>query len=386
MRGLSPAAFAVIAALGLGLGCGAPAAPPDEATLRANMRAAGVPGLQAAVIVNDEVAWHGAYGLADLEAGVEVDARSLFIVASLSKTVITVTTLRLWSEGRLQLDDPIDGLLGFPVRHPDHPEVPITVRHLLTHSSGIVDDFVSLGRLTTDGDSEVGLEEFARGYVTPGNSLFSASHFGAAPGAAYSYSNAGFGVLGAILEAVTGESVPALTQRLVFDPAGMSRSKWRLADVDPAHLATPYAGTWEGGFTALPHTGAAYYPATTLKSTATELADYLLAVMRDRRDGQARLLPREAAALLGTPQIPDLDPNQGLGWYYESYAGRRYLGHTGSTTGSSAFLMLDEGDGVGLVLLTNSDAFVRARLGAPEGRDALIELLNQLDAWARDQL
>ncbi len=346
----------------------------DDA-IRTSVREAGFGGLAVARVEPGRVTWSNTYGFADFDEARPVDAHTPFLVASLSKTVMALLAMQLSEEGVLDLDAPIDAALGFEARHPEHPDTPITARMLLTHTSGLVDDFITLGAATTEGDPTTSLAAFAAAY------LADPEHFGATPGTRHDYCNAGFGILGAVIEGATGMSVPALTRARILEPLEMADSGWRLADVDVARVAIPYGGDRHDGLFPQDHEGFAFYPATSFRTSIDDLSRYLATVMNEgRAPNGAAVLDSEATARLLSPQVQDVDADQCLGWYYASFEGGRFLGHSGSANGSSALLFFDPERGVGAALMANSDAFIRARFGDREDRDRLYAIAARIMA------
>src|SRR5690606_7904897 len=120
---------------------GPDAGPPADldGLIEHHMRAGGIPGAAAAIASERENAWVGTYGYADMESGRRVDEHTLFIMASISKTVAAARAMQLVEAGLLDLDEPVETYLGHPVRHPGYADIPITTRMLLTHTSGLED-------------------------------------------------------------------------------------------------------------------------------------------------------------------------------------------------------------------------------------------------------
>ncbi len=336
----------------------------DEA-MRAEVRAGGFPGLVAARVEDGRVVWTGTYGFADYAARRPVEADTPFHVASLSKTVTALLAMQLAEDGVLDLDAPIDDALGYTVTH--RPDA-ITARMLLTHSSGIIDDFITLGAATGEGDPTTTLAAFASSY------LADPEHFEGAPGERRAYSNAGFGILGAVLEGAANTSLPELSATRIFTPLAMNDSAWRLADLDVERIAVPYGGDVDEGLFPQPHEAFDFYPASSWRTSIDDLSRYLAAIM----DGGAEVLAAEATSRLLSVQAPEVDPDQCIGWYYEKIEGVRYLGHTGSASGASAMLFMDPERAVGVALVTNSDAFIRGRFGDTENRDRLYRMASRV--------
>ncbi len=164
-----------------------------------------------------------------------VDAATLFRIASISKLVTTIGALRLVDEGKLSLDADIAGYFGYRVRNPHFPDVPVTLRMLLTHTSSLRDDAGYYW------DAGMRLEDF----LTPGGALHGKGAMWsseAKPGARFTYANLGWGVLGTLMEKASGERFDLLMRRLVLDPLGM-QGGFDAAGLAPerlANLATLY--------------------------------------------------------------------------------------------------------------------------------------------------
>jgi CubicO group peptidase (beta-lactamase class C family) len=360
----SPSVTPSARALGLSLlltACGAEEVEPLppfahlEAPIREQMKGGGIVGLAAARIEQGETKWIGTFGFADWNARRPVEADTPFLAASISKTLVGTLLLQLEERAQLQLDAPIDETFGGPV--PDTSRA-ITPEMLATHTSGLQDDWLSLGQVTVKGDHPGTLAEFARGYWAPG-------HFAAAPGARRDYCNAGFGVLGAVIEDLTQETLPALTEALIFEPLGLKDSGWHLRDVDVEKVAVPYSGTPLEGLVAEDHEGYGFYPATSLRISVRDLATFLGAVM------ERELYLDAAAERVVAIANPEVDEDQAFVWYWRELGEHRYLGHTGSAVGASGLMFFDPETRVGAVVLSNSDAFLVSRFGKREGSAAL---------------
>lgn len=147
-------------------------------------------------------------GLADKASGRRVEANDPVRIASISKLVMALAALRLVDEGKVDLDADVSTYLGWQLRHPEYPEVPVTLAQLLSHRSGLRDH---------------------AGYVIPlGESLqeklaaTAVWYPGAPPGEApFRYANLGSPVVATVLEAASGERYDRLVERTVFAPLGI---------------------------------------------------------------------------------------------------------------------------------------------------------------------
>ena len=354
-------------------------APADfDGFVEWQMRAGGIPGAALAIVTPEGVTRIAGYGFADIEADRAVDEHTLFIMASISKTFAVVRAMQLVEQGDLDLDAPIGDYLGYTVQHPEHPRSPITTRALLTHSSGLEDNFSSLLEVTGSGDPTMTLDQFTRAYALEGGSLYADDHWGRTPGTRRSYCNAGFGLVGAVLEAAGGRDLPTQSEESLFGPLALDGAGWFLADVDPTRLAVPYAYNGRS-FGPLPHGGFAYYPASSLRISAAGLARFARFILRGGELDGVRALSERGTEQMLEAQIPDLDPGQAIGFSERRVAGVTFIGHGGSTSGGSTQLLLARDNTFALLLITNSDAYLRARvIRANEGRDAIDAILERM--------
>ncbi len=304
-----------------------------------------------------------------------VDEHTLFNVASISKTFTCALVLSLVEEGLLDLDAPLSEVLpDVPIAHPAHPAAPITTRMLLSHTSGLVDDFLFLGDYTTNGtaDPTIDLEQFTRDYVAV------ETHWGPEPGTRREYCNAGYGLLGLVIEAVSGRDLRALSDERLFDPMALDGAGWFYSDVDVDRVAIPYARSGRG-YAALDHHQYAFYPATSLMISVAGLERWLrMHVELGTLEG-TRHFEESSIAETRRAQFPELDEDQFLTWSAESTRGERFIGHSGSSYGTSAQARYRPENGRILIVLSNSDAYIRARAGITEGSTAIRAILDRLD-------
>lgn len=180
-----------------------------------------------------------AAGMADREAGRPMFEDAIFRLASVTKPMVSAAAMKLIEDGRLRLDDPVTRFLpDFRPVLPDQTRPAITVRQLLTHTSGLSYRFFeSPGSAyhtlnVSDGMDQPGLS------LSENLQRLGQAPLAFAPGTKWGYS-LGLDVLGGILEAASGERVPALIQRLVTGPLGLKDTGFAVAD--PARLAVAYA-------------------------------------------------------------------------------------------------------------------------------------------------
>mgnify|MGYP002620284821 CR=1 FL=1 len=213
-------------------------------------------GMSVVTRCGHEVSLEAHVGLRDIERKLPVNSETVFRMASISKAVVALCVAKLVESGTLTYDAPLSAYLDSPPVHPGHPNVPLTVQHLLTHTSGIRDgdgygDFLSASYASIPAVpalSEV-LSEDGTFYTT---NMWGTS----APGEWFQYANLNFGVLATVMEAATGMRFDLLMDELIFAPFGLDAG-YRVQQLDDINdvavlyrqvngVWTPQADQYEG--------------------------------------------------------------------------------------------------------------------------------------------
>jgi CubicO group peptidase (beta-lactamase class C family) len=201
-----------------------------EQVFREHWKEQHMPGFVYGVVLDGELVYAGSFGLANLEEHIPASTKSLFRIASMSKSFTALAILQLRDEGRLGLDDPVSQYLpemkALTYLTTDAPE--ITIRHLLTHSAGFPEDNPWGDRQLADSDEEF-RELIARGVS-----------FSNVPGVEFEYSNLGFALLGQIVQVVSGVRFSDYTTEHILEPLGMNSTVWEYENATTAELALGY--------------------------------------------------------------------------------------------------------------------------------------------------
>jgi CubicO group peptidase (beta-lactamase class C family) len=324
-------------------------------TIQDLMHAGRLPGLSAAVVRDGDVVWSHTGGMANIEAGRRATSDTLFMLASVSKTVVATAVLQAIEDGLFGLDTHVNDVLPFRVDNLVHPEQPITVRQLLTHTSSIRDNWTLLTASYVTGDAEMSLRTFLRRYLAPGGAdLAPNNYYSFGPGRSYRYANVGAALAAFLVEAAAGIGFDTWCERRIFARLGMDRAGWHLAGLPRREIAMPY--TWAGNKNAYVPTGQyGYpdYPDGALRTTAPQLARHLAMVMGGGSWDGERLLSAATVGELRRDQVPDLEPGQGLIWFRLQREGRSLFGHDGGDTGVATVCFFDPDEGLGVVALAN---------------------------------
>lgn len=318
------------------------------------MSKARVPGLSAALVSDGEVLAVGAWGLANVEEDRRADTGTLFNLASVSKTIVSISASLLVEDGALDLDAAVNDYLPFAVDHPRSSKA-ITTRMLLTHSSGISDNWDVLESLYVSGDSPIALGDFLEDYLVAGGQYYDPQlNYDAGPGQAADYSNVASSLAAYVVESVSGTPFDAFCEARIFEPLGMDATGWHLSDIDTTQLAMPYG--WErGGWSPYGFYGYPDYPDGQLRTSAPQLARVLAMVSAGGVYDGERLLSEASVEALLTPQIPNLEETQGLIWYSWELGDDTVWGHNGGDDGVATEILFRRSDGAGVVLLMNGD-------------------------------
>lgn len=290
-----------------------------------------IPGLALAVMKDGKLAKSAGYGLANVEEKVPVRPETVFRIASVGKQFIATGILLLVEDGKMTLDDRLGALLD------DAPPTwaPLTVRQLLSHTSGLVRE--SPGYLPILRQPDINVIRAA--YPLP---------LQFTPGEKYQYSNVGYFTLAEIIRRKGGQPWPEFIAARVFRPAQLDATA--TTDQPPrGPRATGYAGK-EGNWT--PVTDAlALRPSGAFHSTVLDLAKW------DRMlDGDTVLKPSSRKELWTRIRLNDGSTHDyGLGWAVTAKGGRDMVRHGGSQSGFRTEYLRFPKERVTVIVLANAD-------------------------------
>lgn len=309
-------------------------------------RTLAVPGIAIAVAHRGRVVLSSAHGLADLERGIALTTDHVFRVASHSKMFTATAVMQLVEQGRLSLDERAGGRLPWLPAGPGQTGR-ATVRQLLSHSAGVI----------RDGD-DGGFWQVDRDFPDAGElrELLVSTPLVLLPNERFKYSNFGYGLLGMLVEAVSGEPYNAHVRRNVVDRLGLRSTGPELDDAALERLATGYSGR-HYGLERLPFahldTGA-LSPATGFHSTAEDLCRFAAAHFMGNEelltDESKREMQHELWSVEGTPA------SYGLGLDVQKVGERRLVGHAGGFPGFITNTRFDPVEQLVVVALTNAAA------------------------------
>ncbi len=308
----------------------------------------GVVGATFAVGLGDETVC-AATGVLNLHTGTPATTDSVFQIGSITKVWTTILAMQLVDEGLLDLDQPLVGYLPeFRVADADVTQA-VTVRHLLTHTSGVDGDlFLDTGR----GDDNLESYVSAMADLRQNHPL----------GATMSYCNSGFSLLGRLVEVLRGKTWDAVLREHLLTPLGLSYAgtlpeEALLFSAATGHITPP--GADEPHVTSQWGLYRSVGPAGLIHARAEDLITFARLHLSSgvAADG-ARILSEASVRAMQQPQVEVPDPwtlgsHWGLGWFLMDWSERRVYGHDGATLGQAAFLRILPDAGLSVALLTN---------------------------------
>jgi CubicO group peptidase (beta-lactamase class C family) len=305
-----------------------------------------VPGVSIAVIENCRIVDARGFGRSAVGSG-SVSPETLFQAGSVSKPVAAVAALRLVEERMLSLDGDVRPRLTHWSPHDNglHSEHPVTLRALLSHTAGTT---VSGMTGYEPGASLPTVSQILNGQA-PANTA--PVRVATAPGTQWRYSGGGYVVAQALMSDVTGDAFPALMDRLVLNPAGMTDSKFD-QPIARDRLQRAAKGTSPDG-SALPG-GWRVYPelaAAGLWTTPRDLSRFAIAVARSMRGEEGGLLRAKTAQTM----ITRGPGNWGLGVDLGPPDAPRQFSHTGHSIGFTSMLVMYPDTCQGAAVMTNGD-------------------------------
>jgi CubicO group peptidase (beta-lactamase class C family) len=343
-----------------------PTPVPTPATIdslvAAKLEETGLMGVAGSVFVDGRQVWSKGYGHRDYLRTQPFTPTTPMTIASITKTFTGAAMMRLVAEGKLDLDADVNRYLPFRVRNPRFPDTPITLRMIATHTSSITDRWeVYRATYHWNGDAPESLADFITSYFALDGHRYSADNYTAmTPGAARDYSNIGAGLVGFIIERLTGERLDAYTRRHILTPLGMRSTGWFLRDLPTAELSTQFVAQ-DGFAIPLPRYGGTTYPDGGVRTTVNDLSRFFLALLNHGEHDGVRILPAAQADEMtrfqfSGPTYPEgYGPDEGnSGLFWRTRRNGEFIGHGGNDPGVQTVMLSTVDRRVAVVLFSNT--------------------------------
>lgn len=320
-------------------------------------------GVSAVVVKDGQIVYNQSFGYKDLETQTPLCNDDMMRIASISKSFTATGLMQLVEKGIISLDDDVSDLIGFQIRNPHHPEIPITLRMILSHTASIRDkeDYSTLDHLNPAvyGDCVESYYEYK-------------------PGEGYNYSNLGLNLAGTILEKASGVRFDQYVKDNVILPLGLVGGH-NVDNLDANKLVSLY-NCIDGQYVksnaygsvahrlenyVMGYSAPMFSPTGGVKISARDLATYMMMHMNYGELNGVRIISEESAKTMQTPVWMKQNPAEdqyGLCLYEfvdyiddEQYnqPGQYPIGHEGDAYGLRSVMIWSPADGWGIVAMTN---------------------------------
>jgi len=319
------------------------------------MNSSHLPSMAIAIVKNNGMVWSKGYGDADIKNNKEATNKTVYMLASISKTFTATAIMQLWENDLLDLDDDVNEYLPFNVRNPKYPDVPITFRLLLTHRSSIASRTINLFILFSI--FRIPYSNLGE-YLNPGGNLYSPKNWkDYPPGEGQTYSCTAYELLGYLVECITNQAFTEYCIKNILQPLDMKNTSYQPSYYTKQQLAVQYIYLRQRFF-ALPEFEDRNYASGGLRSNLEDLSHYLIAYMNGGIYNGVNILKNNTVKLMFTPQYPnDQFIGYGLGWQIFSNRNNSQknlrIGHNGAMPGSQTYMFYHVSEDVGIIIFTN---------------------------------
>lgn len=348
-------------------------------------------GLSLLAVCHDSVIYSGNFGIADYARNIPVTDSTMFRIASISKTVTATALMILYEKKLFGLDDDISTALGYKVRNPDFPGVPVTYRMLLSHTSSLQDgtgywNFLMSTYKNNPPPKIISLLSDTGSYHTA--DIWQNNK----PGTYFMYCNMNFGIIATLIEKISGIRFDIFCKQNIFDPLGM-KSFFNVQNAsninNVAVLYRMSSGVWQPqadnfkGVMPAPRdlstytvgdNGSIFGPQAALRISAKDLSKFMMMHMNGGIYKGVRILQDSTVHLMHSPQWAyngsngdtyyNLFKEWGLGFQLITntengdivFSDREMKGHTGDAYGLLSDMYFDEESKSGIIFITNGSA------------------------------
>lgn len=326
-----------------------------EPEVKKTMLAGNIPSATVALVAGDKVIWTGAFGYSNLWAKTPALPETVYLIGSTFKTMSMIALLQQMEQGKFKLDDPVnDYLTEFKIQGED-PEMPVTFRHLLTHTSGLPGDFGphAVWGNTVPAPLKVYLQEKLSVTDPPMTKTV--------------YSNMAYTLIGYLVEKFSGMPYKKYIKDNIFKPLEMNSTDFIPRFDMEERLSVPYVYNAKSGrFKPAGRTKADVWPAGIVYGTILDQANWLLANLNRGVFKGHRLISEETFSDIMTRQFDQftgpisdgwLNETTGFGltWWISQHEGDKLFAHSGSVSGYTAFLAGNLDKKTGFAILTNGN-------------------------------
>jgi CubicO group peptidase (beta-lactamase class C family) len=308
-----------------------------------------IPAISAGVVVGDDMVWSKGFGTIDASHTVAASPQTIYSICSISKLFTSISFMQLYEAGKVRLDDPVTTYLPWATIRPADDSGLITLRGLLTHSSGIPReaDFP----YWTGPDFPFPTHEEIQAKIATQSAIYPAERF-------FQYSNLGITLVGETVAAVSGQPYEEYAKANVLSPLGLNDTRTFMPmDLYGKRLAVGYGALKRDGTRDLvkPFNTRGITPAAGYTSTVEDLGKFASWQFRLLRTGQTSVLHAPTLREMQRVQFmdPDWKTSWGLGFAVNHKDDHIYVGHGGSCPGYHTILSMRNDDQTAVIVMDN---------------------------------
>jgi CubicO group peptidase (beta-lactamase class C family) len=344
----------------------------DSNTLEENLikiqSQSNLPGFALAIIKDNQIQFEKGFGFANKETKTLFKPETILPIGSVSKTFIGFSVMKAIDLGYFTMETDVNTILPFKIINPHQPDRIITIKNLVTHTSGLIDDEKNYIQAYNEGKKpNLELSQFVKEYYLPDGKFYAKTNFDKSKKLTYNYSNIASALTAYLIEIKANMTFADFTKKYIFEPLQMNNSHWfyddsfankyaTLYQVDKPDYPFPAIENKDGS---LKPYSCATYPDGSLKTSASDLAKYLIEMLKGY-EGKSVLLSKSSYETLFKKQfdektmplkIDPKEPNRAVFWAYNK---KDKLIHTGADLGVAAFVSIDPETKIIRILLFNT--------------------------------
>ncbi len=320
-----------------------------------SMKNSKIAGLGISIFSNDSILYKKGYGYKDIKQKKKFTINTIMNIASISKTFVGISIMNLAERGFINLDEDVNNFLPFEVFNP-HSTIAITLRHLMSHTSGILDDHdIYLSSYNYGNDSPISLEKFLENYLSADGKHFSKSNFNnKQPGEEFVYSNIGTGLAGLIVEIISKKPLNIFTKEIIFTPLDMNDTYWFFSEMDQSKHSKLYKfNSKKNRLDLVKLYGLTTYPDGGLRTTVNDLTKYFIYFLDNKKIQKINILEKKSIEEIFKPDYFD--------YYSKFWTIGDSIGHGGGDPGVSTGMFYNNENGIGYIFLINTSGFLKMK-------------------------
>jgi CubicO group peptidase (beta-lactamase class C family) len=327
-----------------------------------------LPGFALTIIKNNQIQFEKGFGFANKDTKSPFTSVTILPIGSVSKTFIGFSVMKAIDLGYFTMETDINTILPFKIVNPHQPDKIVTIKSLVTHTSGLVDDEKNYIKAYNEGKKPaMEMSLFLKEYYSPEGKFYTKTNFDKSKKLTYNYSNIASALTAYLIEIKANMTFDDFTKKYIFEPLQMSNTHWFYDDAFASKYATLYQidkpdypfPAIENKDGSLKPYSCATYPDGSLKTTTQDLAKYLIEMLKGYK-GKSDLLSKSSFETLFKKQFDEnsmplkmdpKEPNRAVFWAYNK---KDKLTHTGSDPGVATFISIDPKTKISRVLVFNT--------------------------------